>query len=375
VAYPLDGASLIETRLILTAGPEITDREVSYGLDAIKNGWNEHYADYIERFENAFAEYVGVKHALTVSSGTAALHLAMRALGIGEGDEVIVPDQTFVAVANAVQFTGATPVTCDVERDTWCIDPLSFKGAITKKTKAVVPVWTYGQAPQLDEILAIAHDHGLYIVEDACPAVGSRYKGRHAGSMGDVAAFSFQGAKILVTGEGGMLVTNNTDHYEKARSLRVHGRDPKKEFWHTDIGYMYRLSNVQAAIGLGQLEHIDTMVAKKQQIFQWYKERLMGSPALTLNTENEWSKSNYWMSSIVLDDDHDRQALRSSLLERAIDTRPFFYPISALPMYHRGEVTTPVSHYLGRQGINLPSGVMLTEEKVDYIATTVLELL
>ena len=359
---------------ILTAGPEITDREIQYGIDAITHGWNEHSADYIERFEREFAEYIGVKYALTVASGTAALHLAMRVLGIGEGDEVIVPDQTFVAVANAVRFTGGAPVTCDVEPDTWCMDPVSFKNAITPRTKAVVPVWTYGQAPRIDEIMAIAREHDLRVVEDACPAVGSRYKDRHAGTTGDVGAFSFQGAKIMTTGEGGMLVTNDPAYYERARSLRVHGRDPEKEFWHTDIGYMYRMSNIQAALGVGQLEHIEPMVAKKRQIFHWYKERLEGSPRLTLNTENAWSESNYWMTSIVLDETYDRTAFRAALLAHGIDTRPFFYPISSLPMYHRGEVTTPVSHCLGRQGINLPSGVMLSEEKVDYIARAVLEL-
>lgn len=357
--------------LILTAGPDITDREIEYGLDAIANGWNHHSADYIERFEQAFADYVGVKYALAMTSGTAALHVALRVQGIGKGDEVIVPDQTFVAVANAVRFCGATPVFCDVEADTWCLDPQSFRAAMTPKTKAVIPVWTYGQAPRMHEIVKLARQHNLAIVEDACPAVGSRYKTQHAGTFGDLAAFSFQGAKILTTGEGGMLVTNNEEWYQKAYSLRTHGRDKAKTFWHDDIGYMYRMSNLQAAIGLGQLEHIDQMVAKKRQIFRWYKARL--GTAVDMNDENAWSEPNYWMTSIVLDDRVDRDAFRTELLKRNIDTRPFFYPMSELPMYD--EAITPVSYHLGHQGINLPSGVKLTEEQIDYIATSVLSLL
>lgn len=366
------------TELILTAGPSIGQREIQYVLDAVKNGWDFHLDDYIRKFEDKFAKYLGVKYALSVVSGTAALHLAMRVLEVCPGDEVIVPDQTFIACANVVRWVGATPVFCDVEKDTWCIDPASFKKAITKKTKVVMPVYTYGQPPKMDEIRKLAKEHGIFVVEDSCPAVGSLYKGKKAGSLSDVGAFSFQGAKILATGEGGMFVTSNKAYFEKAMSLRTHGRDFNKTFWHNDIGYMYRMSNVQAALGLAQLERIDEFVGKKRKIFQWYHAKLSSTHGIRLNNINDWSKTNYWMSSIVLDKTAgiSRDSLREELRKRKIDTRPFFYPITMFPMYKNSKrVNTKVSYGLGLNGINLPSGVKLTKEKVDYISAQVIDIL
>jgi perosamine synthetase len=247
-----------------------------------------------------------------------------------------------------------------------------------KKTKVVIPVHTYGQPPRMDDIKKIAKKHNISVLEDACPAVGSLYKGKLAGSLSDVAAFSFQGAKIMVTGEGGMLVTNNKKIYERAVSLRGHGRDPKKTFWHTEIGFMYRISNLQAAVGLGQLERINLFVKKKRQIFHWYKKRLKDIESISLNDENDWSESNYWMSSIVLKEDVkiSRDTLRKKLLELKIDTRPFFYPISMFDFHkEQRRVDTKISYYLGLNGINLPSGITLTEEEVDYVARQVKDLL
>lgn len=365
-------------KTILTAGPSIGKKEFKYGLDSIKNGWNERYMDYILKFEEKFAEYLGVKYALTVNSGTAALHISLLALGVGPGDEVILPDQTFVSDANAVLWTGAKPVFCDVDQDTWCMNPKSFEKAISKKTKVVIPVHTYGQPPRLDEIIKIAKKHNIYVLEDACPAVGSLYKGKLAGSIGDMGAFSFQGAKIMVTGEGGMIVTNNKKWYEHAISLRGHGRDPKKTFWHTEVGFMYRISNLQAAIGLAQLEQINSFVKKKRLIFHWYKKLLKDIEGISINDENDWSKSNYWMSSIILNKKFklNRDELRKALFERKIDTRPFFYPISMFPFHKKDrKVETKVSYHLGLNGINLPSGINLTEEEVNYISKQVRDLL
>jgi len=365
-------------KIILTAGPSIGKKEIKYGLDAIENGWNENYADYLIKFENEFAKYIGVKYALSVTSGTAALHLAMLSLGIGPGDEVIMPDQTFISIANAIVWAGATPVFADIEMDTWCLDPESVKKAISKKTKAILPIYTYGQPPRMNEIRKIARDHGLFVVEDACPAVGSLYKGKRAGSLSDIAAFSFQGAKIMVTGEGGMLVTNNKKWYEKAASLRTHGRDPKKTFWHNDMGFMYRMSNLQAAIGLAQLENIDSFVKKKRQIFHWYKKRLEKVDGILLNDENDWSESNYWMCSIILMKKfkYSRDQLRAELLKRLIDTRPFFYPITMFDMYKNAKkVDTKNSYHTGLNGINLPSGINLTQDEVNYISNQVIDLL
>jgi perosamine synthetase len=354
-------------KIILTAGPSINAKEIKYVTDAVKNGWNFHYRDYIEKFEAAFAKYIGVKYAIALSSGTGALHAGVLALGIGQGDEVIIPEITFAASAYVVRYAGATPVFVDVEKDSWCIDPKKIEGLITKRTKAIMPVHIYGNVSDMNPVKEIARKHKLSIIEDACPSLGAMYNGKMTGNLSDVAAFSFQGAKIAVTGEGGMLVTDNEDIYKKAKYWSDNAKDPNKTFWHTDIGFMYRMSNLLAALGLAQLERNDQFVDKKRKIFNWYKERLYGIDGISLNSERIGTKNIYWMSSIVLDKDFGktRDRVRVELKENLIDTRPFFYPLSMMPMFKHYE--TPNAHHVGLNGINLPSGVMLKEEEVDYI--------
>jgi perosamine synthetase len=362
-------------KLILTAGPSISQKEIKYVLDAVENGWNEQFNYYLKRFEKAFAEYVGVKYAWATSSGTGALHAAILALDLKKGDEVIIPEITFAASANVVAFAGATPVFVDVERDTWTIDPKDVEKKITKKTKAIMPVHIYGNVADMDPIKKLAKKYNLKIIEDACPAVGAEYKGKKTGNLSDVAAFSFQGAKIMVTGEGGMLVTNDANLYDKARYWGDNAKDKDKTFWHTDVAYMYRMANLLAALGLGQLERNDTFIAKKRKIFSWYKKRLGNIEGLSMNVEKEGTKSIYWMSSIVLDRDFgvSREELMAKLKTAKVDTRPFFYPVSMFPMWK--EQKTPNAHHIGTKGINLPSGINLTEEKVDYIASTIKRIL
>ena len=371
------------SEMILTAGPSITSRELGYVVDAAQNGWNFHFKNYLGKFEKALANYVGTDHCVGMSSGTAALHVGLKLLGVGEGDEVIMPDLTFVSCANAVRFLGGTPVFVDVDPDTWCIDIDAMEMAITPKTKVIMPVWMYGQAPRMDELMdvfhrkCVANDTNGWVLEDACPALGTIYKGKKAGSWGHVSAFSFQGAKIAVMGEGGALLTNYGSFDKKARSLYSHGRDFDKEFWHSEVGFMYRLSNLQAALGLAQVERIEELAAKKRQIFQWYKDRLGDLDCITMNADQPEARLNYWMPSIVLQRSSlSRDELRSALKEKLIDTRPFFYPISKFSMYEncpRGN--NRFSYYLGHHGINLPSGVWLDEERVDYIACNIRELL
>jgi|SRR6185369_1365661 len=362
-------------KIILTAGPSISQKEIKYVTDAVTNGWNFHYRDYLNKFEKAFAEYIGVKHAWAASSGTGALHAAVLALGIKKGDEVIIPEITFVASANVVEFAGAKPVFVDVERDTWTIDPKAIEKAITKKTKAIMPVHIYGNVADMDPIKKIAKKYGLKILEDACPAVGAEYKGKKTGNLSDIAAFSFQGAKSMVTGEGGMLVTDNDDLYEKAVYWGDNAKDKNKAFWNTDIAYMYRMSNLLAALGLGQLERNESFVDKKRKIFSWYQKRLKGIEGLSMNVEKTGTKSIYWMSSIVLDRNFGliRDELIIRLKKELIDTRPFFYPLSMFPMWK--EQKTPNAHHVGLNGINLPSGVNITEEQVNYIAQKVKAIL
>ena len=361
-------------KLILTAGPSISYKEKRYVLDAVTNGWNNHWNDYIKKFEKKFAEYIGVKYAIATSGGTGALQLALASLDIKKGDEVILPDLTYFACSDVIKLSGAKPIFVDILKDTWCIDPKKIESTITKNTKAIMPVHLYGNLCEMGEILKIARKHNLFVIEDACPAIGSKYKGELAGSFGDFGAFSFQGAKIMVTGTGGMLVTNNKNLYEKAEYLNNHGEDTKKKFWQSSIGYSTEMSNVQAALGLAQLERIEKLVEKKRQIFFLYKNILKDIPDISVNYEQANVRSNFWMTSIVFENSKiKRDTLIKKLKEKLIDSRPFFYPISMFPMYKKQK--NPVSYHIGLNGINLPSGVNLKKEEVEYVAKTLKELL
>jgi len=361
--------------MILTAGPSITEKEIDYVNDAVRNGWNDHWGDYIKKFEKSFAEYIGVKHALTTSSCTGALHLALVALGIGEGDEVIVPDISWIATASVVRYVGAEPVFADVLPDSWCIDPKSIEKRITKKTKAIIPVHLYGQPADMVEVLWIAKKHHLKVVEDAAPSIGAELNGKRTGSFGDIGCFSFQGAKLMSTGEGGMLVTNNTELFEIVKHYAEHGRS-STGFEISDIGFKYKMSNIQAALGLAQLERANELISRKEQLFQWYFEGLKSIDGLTLNKVNtESEKSIYWMSSIILNKDFGitRDELMSKLRERNIDSRPLFPQMSSFRMFKNYD--NPVSKNIANNGINLPSGHERTEEEIDYICRNIKDIL
>jgi perosamine synthetase len=362
-------------KMILTAGPSISKKEISYVTDAVTNGWNEHWSEYLHKFEKAFASYIGVKHALATSGGTGALHLSVTALGIGQGDEVIIPEITYFASSDVVMLQGAKPVFVDVLKDTWCIDPEKVEKAITKKTKAIMPVHIYGNPCEMEEILKIAKKYKLAVIEDACPAIGSTYKGKRPGSFGDFGAFSFQGAKIMVTGVGGMLVTNNDSLFEKVKIINNHGEIPGKKFWQESIGHTYEMSNIQAALGLAQLERVEQFVKKKRKIFDWYFKRLNDIEGISMNFERQNTLSNRWMSSLILDNDFGitRDEVIKVLRRNMVDSRPFFYPISMFPQYK--EQKTPVAHHVGLNGINLPSGLNLTEDEVDYVSRMVRDIL
>ena len=358
------------------AGPWITDREVEYAADAARRAWYANAGMYHDRFEAAFAEHLGVRCAMALPSCTSALHLALLALGVGPGDEVIVPEITWIASAAPISYVGATPVFVDVDPDTWCMSADSFEESITPRTKAVIPVDLYGGMPDMGAIRGIAERRGIAIVEDAAQAIGSQIKGIRAGSFGDVGAFSFHGSKTLTTGEGGMLVTDREDVYHRALHLRDHGRaQGDKMFWNDAVAFKYKMSSLQAALGLAQLERIGELVARKREIFSWYQQGLAKLTGIRLNHEPPDTTNSYWMTTLVLDPSHavTKENLIALLGQRGIDSRPIFYPLSSLPAYEgsaRAEEARErnrVSYALSPYGVNLPSALCLDQPTVQRV--------
>jgi len=363
--------------MILTAGPSISAKESVFAFDAATNGWNSNWSKYLTAFEKSFAQYIGVKYALATSSCTGALHIALMALGIGQGDEVIVPDETWVATANAVRYVGAIPIFADIELDTWNIEANSIESLITANTKAIIAVHMYGHPARMTEITKLAKKYNLYLVEDAAPAIGAEWEGKRCGTFGDFAAFSFQGAKLMVTGEGGMLVTNDDRLYEKALKIWDQGRNPSRVFWIDDDGVKYKMSNVQAAVGLAQLERVDELIEMKRRIFSWYEEGLSDLENIKLNHEVVGARSIYWMSSLILNDGAPitRDNLIQRLKERKIDSRPVFPAISQYPIWPKHQTPRPNALKVGLNALNLPSGVCLTRDQVSYVSKSIQSIL
>lgn len=358
------------------AGPWITQKEIDYVTDAATNAWYENANMYHQRLEGAFADYLGVRHAVALPSCTSALHLALASLGVGPGDEVVVPDITWIATAAAIVYVGATPVFADIDEHTWCLTAASLERVITPRTRAVIPVDLYGSMPDMHAIRDVASRHGLAVIEDAAEAIGAEYHGRRAGALGDVGVFSFHGTKTLTTGEGGMLVTDRDDVYERVLVLRDHGRQPGGlAFWHTEVAYKYKMSSLQAALGLAQLERVDELIARKRETFDWYRQRLHCLPGMQLNVEPPGTRNSYWMVTLVLDPalGVDKNQLAARLQAQGIDTRPFFYPLSSLPAFERLEQASQarrrnhVSYAISPRAINLPSALTLTEAQVEYV--------
>ncbi|MEW6183472.1 MAG: DegT/DnrJ/EryC1/StrS family aminotransferase [Bacillota bacterium] len=363
-------------KTIPVAGPWITDREIKYVTDAVTNAWYGNANIYNQRFEKAFAEYIGVRHAISLPSCTSAIHLSLLSLGIKEGDEVIVPDITWIASAAPISYVGATPVFADIDEKTWCLSAESFERLITPKTKAVIPVDLYGNMPEMDRIREVAQQYGIAVIEDAAEAIGSEYKGHKAGSFGDTGVFSFHGSKTLTTGEGGMLVTNRDDLYERCLFLGDHGREPgNKLFWNTEVAYKYKMSSMQAALGLAQIERIDDLIGTKRQIFDWYRKELSKINSITLNYEAHSTKNTYWMVTAILYQETGirKEKLIAEMAQKGISCRPFFHPLSLLPAYDGLEqavsvrLNNTISYKVSPYGINLPSGFNMNREKVKYV--------
>ena len=360
------------------AEPVLSGNESKYVNDCLNTGWISSQGKYVLEFEQQFAKYCNTEYALAVSNGTVAIHLALVALGIGPGDEVIIPDLTFAATANAVLHTGASIVLVDIDTTTWCIDPQEVIKAITPQTKAIMPVHLYGHPANMSELTQVANEHDLLIIEDAAEAHGASINNSKVGGLGDCGCFSFFANKIITSGEGGMITTNNSELYNNALILRDHGMSRDKKYWHEYIGFNYRLTNIQAAIGLAQLEKIDEFIVQKRNIASWYQEAFAPINGITFANELTWAKNVYWMSSIQIDElvlGHSRDSLIKTLKTKNIEARPFFYPLHEMPVYQQQGGSFPISSKISKQGINLPSSVLLTKQDVSNIANTLIDII
>jgi perosamine synthetase len=366
-------------RRIPVAAPVLAGREREYVLDCLDTTWISSTGKYVTAFEEGFAAFCGSPNAIACCNGTVAVHLALLAAGVGPGDEVIVPSLTYVASVNPIRLVGATPVFVDSEPGTWNLDPEAVAAAITPRTKAIEVVHLYGHPADMDPIMALAHEHGLTVIEDAAEAHGAEYRGQRVGAIGDIATFSFYGNKIITTGEGGMVLCRDDATAAHVRQLRGQGQDPERRYWFPILGFNYRMTNVAAAIGLGQLEMIDWHIERRREIAGWYREELDDTPGISLSPEASWARSVYWINCLLLDEggEAERDELMRRLDEQGVETRPFFYPVHTLPMYteEAARASLPVAESLAARGINLPSGAGLTRDDVAYVGAAIRETL
>lgn len=366
------------TSRILYTKPSITELEIGYAADAAATGWGAKCYDYIIRFESLLSQHLGVKHTIATSSCTGALHMGLAALGVGPEDEVILPDTNWIAGAAAITYLCAEPVFVDVLPDTWCIDPAAVEAAVTPRTRAIIAVHLYGNLCDMDRLLAIGEKHGIPVIEDAAEAVGSIYHGQRAGSMGRFGTFSFHGTKTLTTGEGGAFVTNDDALYEHVLTLSNHGRarGQTKQFWSDRVGFKYKMSNVQAAIGCGQIERIDDLIARKREVFAYYRDHLANLPGVAMNPEPEGVQIGAWMPTVVFAPETGvtRERMQAAFAAADIDARVFFYPLSGLPMF-TPKLQNRHAWDLPGRAFNLPSYHDMTHAEQDRVIAVIKALL
>jgi perosamine synthetase len=351
------------------AAPALVGNEKRYVLECIESSWISTHGQYVARFEQAFSDLVGAPYAVSCANGTAALHLCLSAFGIGPGDEVIVPAFTFVATANAVKFVRATPVFVDVEPGTWTLDLTDVERKIGPRTKAIIPVHIYGHPVDMDPLLALARARRIKVIEDAAQAHGARYKGRSVGSLGDAAAFSFFANKAITCGQGGMVVTADRQIAQRVGSLKNAAVHPEKQYWHEEIGFNYRMTNLEAAIGLAQIERFDWHLTRRREVAAHYRARLRNVPGIRLQEVAPRAEHGYWMVTILIEDDSGarRDRCAAFLAQRGIETRVSFHPVPYLPPYQAGDSNFPVSERISRTGLTLPTHAGMTSEDVDYV--------
>lgn len=359
--------------MIPVSRPFLSELELENVTNAVKSGWVSSLGAYIDEFERLFAEFCGVEHAISVSNGTVGLHLGLVALGVGDGDEVIVPDLTFVASANAVRMAGATPVFVDVRRDSYCIDTAAVRQAITPRTRAIMPVHLYGHPAEMSAIMAIAREHRLLVVEDAAEAHGATIDGSRVGSLGNCGVFSFYGNKIVTTGEGGAITTNDSSLAARIRMLRDHAMSRETRYWHTELGYNYRMTNLQAALGVAQMKQVDFLIESRMRLLDAYRG-ILNRRGIETNPAVHGSPVNWLVTAVVegmTREERDNVMLR--MRQSGVDSRPFFIPMTALPMYKA--TPNPVAAQLSASGFNLPTFVGMTPEQVDKAADVFLRSL
>ncbi len=361
-------------KFIPIAVPLLNGNEKQYVNECLDSTWISSKGKFIDLFENEFASFCDTKYGLSCSNGTVALHLPLIAYNLQAEDEVIVPTLTYIATANAVKYCGATPVFVDCEEDTWNMDPLKIEEKITEKTKGIIVVHLYGNPVDMDPIMEIAKKYNLFVIEDAAEAHGAIYKGRKVGSIGHVGVFSLFGNKIITTGEGGMVVTNDKQLADKMRLLKGQGMDPERRYWFSVIGYNYRMTNIQAAIGLAQIENIDNHIQNRKRVSEWYK-KFIKEMDLNINIQTDCKDSTnvFWMFSVLLKENSrvTRDELMGKLLEDGIETRPVFYPLHQMPPYFEDTMAYKNSDKIAQSGLNLPSHGLLTEEDVEYICSCI----
>ena len=373
----------MDSKPIRYVSPSITQLEIDYVSDAITNGWGRKCYEYINKFEVSFAKFMGTKYAHATSSCTGALHLGLAALGIGHGDEVILADINWIATVSPVKHLQATPVLVDIDPDTWCISPEAILAALTPRTKAVIVTHIYGNIAKLGEILKICNEHNVHLIEDSAEAFGGEFEKKKVGSIGTFGVFSFHGTKTMTTGEGGVLVTSDTELYEKVLTLNNHGRSAKetRQFWPAMVGYKFKMSNIQAALGLAQLERADDLISTKKEIFQNYLHRVNASPILskyiTLNPVSDDTYLHaYWMVTAVFQslENFNRKNLIDLFKSHQIDAREFFWPLSSLGLFD-SSFPNPVAKHYSTYGINLPTPYGLTTSEVDKVCSILEEFI
>lgn len=361
--------------------PLIAKNAQKYVLDCLKTGWISSAGQYIEKFEKKFAKFCGCKYALSCTNGTSALHLALEALDIKEGDEVIIPTLTMIASAFAVCYCGAKPILVDCKKDTYNLDPALIEKKITSKTKAIMPVHLYGHAVNMDPLLKLARKYNLYVVEDAAEGHGGRYKEKPLGSLGDIGCFSFYANKIVTCGEGGMIVTNNKKIYQKAKMIKDLAHSPKKRFFHLRLGFNYRMTNLQAALGLAQLEEVKKYIKIKRWMAKKYNQGLAKVEGLILPVEKDYAFNVYWMYAVLVDEKEfgmSCQQLRKKLSQEGIDTRAFFIPVHKQPVFQKmgwyKKEKYPVAETVSQMGCYLPSGLAITPKQIDQVVEKIIKI-